>query len=153
MTSWGSLYANHAALRTLVEFIHVGALIVGGGLAVMTDRALLQSQAGDAAARRHLLGTLHGTHRLVIVSIVLILVSGGLLFASDFQTFVTSRFFWAKMGLVVLLLVNGLVLRRAEQRALAGHHAAWVTLRATSVASVALWLLTTLAGVALPNIG
>ena len=43
MTSWGSLYANHAALRTLVEFVHVSALIIGGGLAIVSDRALLSS--------------------------------------------------------------------------------------------------------------
>ena len=153
MTSWGSLYANHAALRTLVEFVHVSALIIGGGLAIVSDRALLRSNTDDAAARRHLLATLQGSHRLVIVSLALIILSGGLLFASDFGTFLSSRFFWTKMGLVALLLVNGLVLRRAEQRAVAGDHTAWKTLRVTAVASITLWLLTTLGGVALPNIG
>ena len=153
MTSWGSLYANHAALRTVVEFVHVSALIIGGGLAIVSDRSLLRSNPDDAAARRHLLGALQGSHRLVIVSLALILLSGGLLFASDFATFLSSRFFWIKMGLVALLLVNGLVLRRAEQRAVAGDHTAWKTLRVTAVASITLWLLTTLGGVALPNIG
>ena len=153
MTSWGSLYANHAALRTLVEFIHVAALIVGGGLAIVTDRALLRNNADDPGVRLHLLGTLQASHRLVIISLALIMLSGGLLFASDFETFLASRFFWIKMGLVALLLVNGLVLRRAEQRAVAGDHTAWKTLRVTAVASITLWLLTTLGGVALPNIG
>ncbi len=153
MTSWGSLYANHAALRTLVEFVHVSALIIGGGLAIVSDRALLRANTDDAAARRHLLGALQGSHRLVILSLALIVLSGGLLFASDFGTFLSSRFFWIKMGLVGLLLVNGLVLRRAEQRAVAGDHTAWKTLRVTAAASITLWLLTTLGGVALPNIG
>src|SRR5690242_2535484 len=103
MTSWGSIYANHAVVRTLVAFTHVGALIAGGGAAIATDRSVLGA-AADEPARRALLRTLHGTHRLVIASLVLIMASGLLLFASDFETFLYSRFFWIKMALVVLLM-------------------------------------------------
>lgn len=151
--TWGSFYANHAAIRTLVAFVHVGALIAGGGLAVAADRAMLTAVLDDDWSRRTLLETLEGTHRLVVGSLVLITVSGFLLFASDFETFLYSRFFWIKMGLVVLLMVNGVLLMRAERRALSGDHAAWGTLRFTAIASIALWFLTTLGGVALPNIG
>jgi len=45
------------------------------------------------------------------------------------------------------------VLWGAERRALSGDHAAWRTLRLSAFASLALWFLTTLGGVALPNIG
>ena len=76
-----------------------------------------------------------------------------MLFASDFETFLYSRFFWIKMGLVALLILNGLVLWNAERRALAGDHRAWGMLRVTAIASITLWFLTTLGGVALPNIG
>ena len=38
-------------------------------------------------------------------------------------------------------------------RALSGDHGAWRTLRLSAIASLALWFLTTLGGVALPNIG
>ena len=153
MTSWGSIYANHAAVRTLVAFVHVGALIAGGGLAVATDRWVLGAASGDEPARYALLQTLRGTHRLVIASLVLIAASGVLLFASDFETFLYSRFFWIKMALVVLLMVNGAWLWHAERRASAGDPGAWSTLRITAVASMTLWFLTTLGGVALPNIG
>ena len=153
LQTWGSFYANHAAIRTLVAFVHVGALITGGGLAVSADRTMLTSVLDDDWSRRSLLEMLQGTHRLVIGSLVLITASGLLLFASDFETFVYSRFFWIKMGLVVLLMVNGLALWRAERRALSGDHAAWGTLRFTAIASITLWFLTTLGGVALPNIG
>jgi hypothetical protein len=153
MTSWASIYANHAAVRTLVAFIHVGALIAGGGVAVATDRSVLGGMAGDEPARQALLRSLEGTHRLVIGSLLLIMVSGLLLFASDFETFLYSRFFWIKMALVALLMVNGAWLWRAERRAVAGDPAAWRTLRITAVASMTLWFLTTLGGVALPNIG
>ena len=153
LQTWGSFYANHAAIRTLIAFFHVGALIAGGGLAVAADRALLMTVLDDDFSRRSLLESLEGTHRIVVGSLVLIAISGVLLFASDFETFLYSRFFWMKMGLVVLLMANGLVLWRAERRALSGDHRAWGLLRVAAIASITLWFLTTLGGVALPNIG
>ncbi|HZT77648.1 MAG TPA: hypothetical protein VFA27_13435 [Vicinamibacterales bacterium] len=153
LQTWSSFYANHAAIRTLVAFVHVGALITGGGLAVSTDRAVLTSAVDDDWSHRSLLETLQDTHRLVVGSLVLITISGLLLFASDYETFLYSKFFWTKMALVALLLMNGLVLWSAERRASSGDRGAWRTLRATAIASITLWLLTTLGGVALPNIG
>ena len=153
LLSWGSFYSNHAAVRTLVSFVHVGALIAGGGLAVATDRTMLTGAFHDDAWRRTMLESIRGTHRLVIVSLGLIAVSGVLLFASDYETFLYSRFFWVKMGLVALLMVNGGLLWRAERRAVRGDLAAWRMLRFTAAASITLWFLTTLGGVALPNIG
>ncbi len=153
LQNWSSFYANHAAIRTLVAFVHVGALIAGGGLAVATDRAVLSSVVDDDWSRRSLLDTLQATHRFVIVSLALITISGLLLFASDYETFLYSKFFWIKMSLVGLLMINGLVLWGAERRALAGDRRAWDTLRLTAIASITLWFLTTLGGVALPNIG
>lgn len=153
LQTWGSFYANHAAVRTLVAFVHVGALILGGGLAVAADRSMLTALRGDDLSRQVVLKTLEGTHRLVVGSLALITLSGLLLFASDYETFLYSRFFWIKMGLVALLVVNGLVLWAAERRALAGDHRAWRTLRFTAIASITLWFVTTLGGVALPNIG
>ena len=153
LQTWGSFYANHAAIRTLVTFVHVGALMLGGGLAITADRALLATGPDDDGARRTQLESLDGTHRVVVASLALITVSGLLLFASDFETFLYSRFFWIKMGLVGLLLVNGLVLWRIERRALSGDDGAWRLLRVTAIASLTLWFLTTLGGVALPNIG
>jgi hypothetical protein len=153
MTSWGSFYANHAAARTLVAFAHIGALIAGGGIAIAADRSTLHALHQGDSTRRLQLEALHGTHRIVIGSLALIAASGLLLFASDFATFLYSRFFWMKMGLVALLIVNGAVLYRAEHRALQDDAGAWRTLRVTAIASIVLWLLTTLGGVALPNIG
>jgi amino acid permease len=152
-TSWGSIYANHAALRTAVVFAHVASLIVGGGAAIAADRATLGAIALDDEGRDASLQLLHGTHRLVIVSLTLVAVSGLTMFAADVTTFVYSRVFWIKMGLVALLVVNGALLWRSEKRAGRRDSSAWRTLRVTALASVALWLLATLAGVALTNIG
>jgi hypothetical protein len=153
LTSWASFYANHAVVRTLVAFAHVGGLIAGGGLAVASDRAVLRAWRGDAAARGGALETLEETHRFVIAALAVVMCSGLLLFASDADTFLYSKFFWTKMGLVAALLVNGLLLWRSERSIRDGHQPAWRTLRFSAAASMTLWFLTTLGGVALPNIG
>ena len=35
LESWVSLYANHAALRTGIEFIHIGGLVAGVGQRIL----------------------------------------------------------------------------------------------------------------------
>jgi hypothetical protein len=53
----------------------------------------------------------------------------------------------------VATLVAFSVLWGAERRALSGNHAAWRRLRLSAIASLALWFLTPLGGVALSNLG
>jgi uncharacterized membrane protein len=151
--SWGSFYANHAAVRSAVAFVHLAALIIGGGIAIAADRATLVALRQRDEHRRLQLDALHATHRTVVAALLLVGISGVLLFGADLDTYLYSRFFWIKMGLVALLVVNGLWLWRAEGRARLGDRAAWGPLRLTSMASIALWLLTTLGGAILPNVG
>jgi hypothetical protein len=150
---WASLYSNHAALRTAVVFAHIGGLVGAGGCAIAADRATLLALRRHEAERRHQVKALAGTHRVVIGGLVFIVISGVLLFAADVQTFLYSRIYWIKMTLIVLLLINGALLTSAERRANRGADDAWGQLRATSVASLTLWFLITLAGVALTNAG
>jgi uncharacterized membrane protein len=152
-TPWASLYSNHAALRTVVVFAHLGGLVGAGGCAIAADRATLLALRRDEAERRHQVEALAGTHRIVIAGLIFIVISGVLLFAADVQTFLYSRIFWIKMTLILLLLVNGALLTAAERRANRGSDDGWDRLRATSVASLTLWFLITLAGVALTNAG
>jgi hypothetical protein len=153
LATWSSFYANHAAVRTAVAFLHVGPLVTGGGAAIVADRSLLSAARSDIHSRREQLAALRSVHRIVIASLVLVSASGLLLMAADVDTFLYSRVFWLKMALVVLLLVNGLILRRAERRTLVDDGGGWRTIGATAVASITLWMLTTLAGLALQNIG
>lgn len=150
--SWGSLYANHPVLRTLVAFAHVGALVAGGGSAVATDRGILVAGRAEAGSRERQLETLRMAHRVVIISLVLVTVSGLLFLGADLETYLHSRTFWIKMGLVALLTINGTVLVTAERRARRHDVRAWNVLRLSAIASLTLWFLTTLAGVALQNI-
>ena len=96
---------------------------------------------------------MRGTHSIVLFSLAAVIVSGLLLFAADTSTFLHSTLFWLKMGMIAALMLNGLMLVRAERRAEANAAGAWRTLKITATVSVALWMLTTLAGAALPNIG
>jgi uncharacterized membrane protein len=151
--SWVSLYANHAALRTGIEFMHVGGLVAGGGCAITADLATITAARDRSGVRTTQLHLLKQTHRIVVLGLVALTMSGVLLFGADVETFLYSRIFWLKMGLMVLLLINGLLLLRGERQVQRGEQHAWARLHSTAVASLLLWFLTTLAGVALPNIG
>ena len=151
--SWASFFANHGIIRTLVGFMHVGGLLASGGCAVAADRATLLARRLGLTERRLQLGSLKGLHRIVIAGLALIVISGVLMFASDFETYLYSKLFWTKMALFGLLLGNGALLIRAEHQAEGGSVQAWSWLILTSKASLALWFLTTLAGSGLLNIG
>ena len=151
--SWGSIYSNHAVLRTAVTFAHIGGLVGAGGAAVTIDRGILAAHRHDEVERRFLFTSLQNTHAVVLAGLALVFISGVLLFAADVDTYVGSRLFWTKMVLVVLLMVNGAIMTAAERRIARRGHASWGTLRWTAIASLALWLLTTLSGTGLLNIG
>ena len=140
-------------LRTLIGFFHIGGLVIGGGCAIAADRMTLRAARRGALDRGLQLEALRSTHRIVLISLAAVLVSGVLLFAADSDNFLHSTFFWVKMGLVVGLMANGVLLRRAERRAESDAVVGWRWLTVTSSISVALWMLTTLVGAALPNIG
>ena len=152
-TNWGSYYANHALVRTAVEFAHIAGLVVAGGAAFVADRAILASIRRGDVERHTLLDSVRHTHGVVLVGLVAVIASGLLLLLADLDTYVASRLFWTKMALVVLLMVNGLVLTAAERRARDDHDISWGTLRWTAIFSLALWFLTTLTGTGLLNMG
>jgi hypothetical protein len=152
LATWSSAYSNSAIIRTAVLFGHIGGLVWGGGAAIAADRAILASSRLDGAARLEALRTLRGIHRIVLTGLAFMVASGVLMFTSDVDTFLYSRVFWSKMACVVVLLINGVVLERAERAAHAGLSHAWVHLRRTSAVSLGLWLFIALMGVALTNV-
>jgi len=151
--SWSSLYANHAALRTGVEFLHIGGLVAGGGCAITADLATIAAARAQSATLAAQLQLLKRTHLIVILGLTALFVSGLLLFAADVDTFLSSRIFWAKMALMVLLLINGVLLVLGERKASHAEAHAWARLHFIATTSLVLWFLTTLAGAALPNLG
>ena len=70
LESWASIYANHAALRTGILFMHIGGLLAGGGSAITVDLATIKAHREGAAARAAHLHVLQRTHTLVVVGLV-----------------------------------------------------------------------------------
>jgi hypothetical protein len=148
---WASVFSNHAALRTGIDFLHVGGLLGGGGAAIVADRMALRA-GGHSEGMGADLESFESTHRVVLVGLGIVMTSGLLLLGSDVDTFLHSKIFWLKMTLLALLLPNGAQLVRAERAARRGDARAVRRLRVLAGASLALWFLITLAGTALTNI-
>jgi uncharacterized membrane protein len=149
--TWNSIYSNHALLRTAVNFIHVGGLMLGGGCAITADLATIEAVREGPIGRSSQLHVLKRTHTIVVVGIAALVVSGLLLFAADVDTFLHSWIFWVKMGLMGTLLINGVAMLIGEQRVLRGDMGAWARLHTVAVSSLLLWFLTTFVGAALSN--
>ena len=149
--SWARLYADSHIVSTGMIYLHLAGLLLAGGAAVSADRATLQASREDDAARVAHLPRLASVHALVIGGLAIMMVSGVLMFLADVETFWNLRVFWIKMGLVVLLLANGLVMRRAERLASSSPARAWAGLKVTSVISVGMWFVIVLAGTILAS--
>ena len=147
---WAKVYSHSKPLATIVVFLHIAPVIVGGGLAIALDRSTLRL-GEDAAARSRHLQEIAVAHRSVIIALMVSLLSGAALLASDLETFLGAPAFWIKMALVVALLANGLVMTRVERRVRAGDTDQWKRLRVASITSLVLWLVVTFLGVALTN--
>jgi len=157
---WKTRYSDSTALATAVMSVHLGAMLVAGGLAIAADRGTWRAaRAARPGGRRRQLVEIGGTHRPVTIALALVMLSGVLIFLSDVETFATSIAFWAKMALVALLLGNGLVMMRAEtalrRGALGGAEGVerwWRVLRGSAVASAVLWVATVFAGTVLGSV-
>jgi len=137
LASWNSYYGNHQALSVAIRYVHLAALLVGGGTALAIDREVFVLRRSTSQVRDATIARLNSAHSLVIGSIVFIVVSGVLMAAADVETYLVSSTFWIKMALVAILLVNGAVLARAGRRTAAGGR----RLAVVSVVSAILWLV------------
>jgi uncharacterized membrane protein len=150
--SWNSLYSHSKVISTTVTTLHVGAMFIGGGLAIAADRTTLRVAAEQPDERARQLAEISDIHRPVTIAVVVLSITGIAMTLADLENFLTSPVFWIKIAFVALLLVNGLLLQRSEsalRRSIDGPPAVlprWRRLRRFSVLSVTLWLATFLAG-------
>ena len=93
LENWTSFYSNHATVRTLIGFFHVGGLVVAGGCAISSDRMTLRAARREPAQRMVQLESLRNTHGIVMAGLGAVAVSGFLLFAVDIETFLHSVLF------------------------------------------------------------
>ncbi len=152
---WKALYEDSKAVPAITQSVHLLGMLIGGGLAIASDRTTLRARSTDAGARAEELEHLHQIHRPVVIALFVITLSGLALAAADFETFITSPAFWVKIGLVVLLLGNGLLFMRTETRLRRDGSAAgprlWGRLRFNAICSITLWCATLVAGAVLVN--
>ena len=148
---------------TVTETTHLLAMFIGGGFAVAADRTTLRLAREKRELRKALLNELCYLHRPVLIALSISLLSGLVFLTSDIEVFLTSPAFYVKMGFVALLLANGVLLQRTEARlrkalkddpvrADAFATRLWDRLRFRSICSLALWILTLVAGVVLFNV-
>src|SRR4029077_8543539 len=90
LENWTSFYSNHAAIRTFLGFLHIGGLVLGGGCAIAADRAVLLASKRGTAEKSSQVEALRGTHRIVLISLGVVIASGLLLFAADADNFLHS---------------------------------------------------------------
>jgi uncharacterized membrane protein len=161
---WAKFHNHSRIAATAVTFLHVAPIVVGGGFGIFLDRATLRLKHDDPyAGERHLL-ELRAVHPYVTSALALSIASGIALLAADLDTFLGSWVFWLKMGLIVLLLTNGLFMTRLEKalQRVSEESASdvsalrattlWDRLRLVAIFSLVLWLTITLAGVTLVNV-
>lgn len=152
---WAKFYSKSTPVQNAILFAHLAGLLGGGGLAVAADRAIWKAAAATDDVRARILADVAGTHRPVIMGLVLAALSGALMTAADVETYVTSLVWWGKMCAVALLLANGAWLRsieRATVRTPGVPPAAWAKFTRSSRLSLALWFVVVLIGVMLGNI-
>jgi hypothetical protein len=139
-------------LQGLVIFLHLGGMLVAGGLALASDRSTFRVSGKPPEIRREHIAELSAVHGPVLWALGVVLASGAALVLADVETFLPSWFFWMKMALVAVLMVNGQTLQRAEKGLVEDPEsdAGWRRLRWAAGRSVALWGVVVLLGVLLP---
>jgi hypothetical protein len=148
---WARLYADSKLISTGVIYIHLAGLLLGGGVAVAADLQTLRAAREPEPARADHLAFLGAVHVVVVAGLAMLVASGAAMLLADLETFWGSKTYWIKMSLVVLLLVNGLLIRQAERLVRATPARAWSQFRATSIASLVLWFTILLAGTILAS--
>jgi len=142
-TWWSVYYSDHQMVSLLIRYVHLAALMVGGGTALAIDRVVLGSARTRTEDRRRAAFTaMKGSHRVVVPALAIVTASGILMAAADWTTFEASRLFWFKMISFGFLVINGMALVAAERAyAKKTDVTMWRRVVLASGASCALWLL------------
>ena len=149
---WSNAVSNSTALSAGLTFVHLGAMMIGGGLAIGADRLVLKApRAADATTRRAVADAVGDVHRVVIIALTCALITGLLQVAADLESLSGNWILWVKAALVASLCANGVVMVRDERavRQAPQMVAPFLALRVRAATSIALWMLIVLAGVGL----
>jgi hypothetical protein len=151
---WADFYSHSKTAVTVVQYVHIGGLLMGGGLAIAADRGTLRALRLASHERSGHLHDLAEVHRWVLGGLAGVVISGLALLTADIETFFGSWIFWVKMALVVVLLANGYRMTRIEsalEHGAAEDTGHWNKLHSVAVTSLSLWFIVAALGVALAN--
>ena len=145
---WATYYSDHQLISMFIRYVHLAALMVGGGTALAIDRVVLgTARTRTEDRRRAAWQAMQGSHRVVVPSLVVVAFTGVLMTAADWATFEVSRLFWIKMVTFGLLIANGAALVAAERRYSQSTDVnVWRRVVIASGASVLLWMIVLLIG-------
>jgi hypothetical protein len=153
---WQSMYADNSGISVTITAIHIVALLIGGGLALATDRSTLRVLRRTAPERALHAAEIRDVHRPVLLSLLALAASGLLMATADIEEFLANPVFWVKMGSIALLLANGYMLQKRENAVLenrtdsyATADSLWKKIGFHSRVSMGLWIFITIAGVVL----
>jgi hypothetical protein len=147
IVSWSSYYGNHQLVSVSVRFVHLMAIALGGGSALLTDIWVIRARKATLTEKDSAFNNLCKIHGLVISWIAVLVVTGLLMTLADLGTFWHSKVYWIKMALVAALVINGFALLLAERRVQKiGIAQGWGQLANISIISFVLWSTTLFAG-------
>lgn len=98
-------------IKVFVAVLHVVSAVCAMGAAFMSD-ILFNFYRADRTLSRMEIGTLAVLSRVVWYGLFAVIISGGALFLSDPGHYLASAKFLAKMTIVGVLIVNGIMLDR-----------------------------------------
>lgn len=149
---WADWFSDNKIAQNGVTWLHISGIMVGGGLAIASDRAALRAMNGTVDDRSRVLRDFSQVHRPILMALTVVVGSGLLMMLADVEEFLPSPVYWTKMGLLAALLFNGWLIQQNERQLVldpSPGNARWKRFRYSAVASIALWLLVALGGVAL----
>jgi len=140
---WAVYYSDHQMVSLTVTYFHLASILIGGGTAIAADREVFASaRVDDRDCQAAAVAVVQHAHGVVGPALGVMLVSGVLMTMADWETFAASSLFWIKMGLVGLLMANGVGLMVAGRVHAASQPAhVWRRMVAASGVSLLLWLL------------
>jgi len=98
-------------IKITSTILHVGAIVIGMGAALMGD-VLFNFYSKDKKLNQTEIKTLNLLSKIVWIGLLLIALSGIMLFFSNPETYLSSDKFLAKMSILVVLIINGYFLSK-----------------------------------------
>jgi len=144
---WVAAINNSVAASVFVELTHYFSFFLLVGTIVMVDLRIL-GLAGRRQTAAQLAGQLFP---LMWTALGFAVLSGFILFAGDAVTFFPNPVFRAKMGIILLAVISGLLVQRNATK-WEELPAAPLRAKCAAVISLALWIGAILAAVEIPHL-